>query len=87
MSSAFPNAGGAIQNTQGSCMMEKRLQREIRRPGPEGQVLRHVLWHVLRSALRHVLRRVLHLSVLHVLPKGSAGDGMLVLGVGCAAGR
>ena len=26
MSSAFPNAGGAVEDTQGSCMMERRLQ-------------------------------------------------------------
>jgi len=28
MSSAFPNAGGAVEDTQGSCMMERRLQRK-----------------------------------------------------------
>jgi len=29
MSSAFPNAGGAVEDTQGSCMMERRLQRKL----------------------------------------------------------
>ena len=29
MSSAFPNAGGALEDTQGSCMMERRLQRKF----------------------------------------------------------
>ena len=29
MSSAFPNAGGAVEDTQGSCMMERRLQRKF----------------------------------------------------------
>jgi len=29
MSSAFPNAGGAVEETQGSCMMERRLQRKF----------------------------------------------------------
>jgi len=33
-----------------------------RRPGPVGQVLRHVLWHVLHNALRCVL----YVPVLHV---------------------
>jgi len=42
-----------------------------RRPGPEGQVLRHVLWYVLRN----VLRRVLHVLVLHVSSKGGLGGG------------
>ena len=42
-----------------------------RRPGPEGQVLRHVLWHVPRNALR----RVVHVPVLHVSPKSSSGGG------------
>ena len=29
MSSAFPNAGGAVEDTQGCCMMERRLQRKF----------------------------------------------------------
>jgi len=29
MSSAFPNAGGAAEDMQGSCMMEKRLRRKF----------------------------------------------------------
>ena len=29
MSSAFPNAGGAVEDTQGSCMMERRLKRKF----------------------------------------------------------
>ena len=29
MSSAFPNAGGAVENTQGSFMMERRLERKF----------------------------------------------------------
>jgi len=48
-----------------------RCEEGARRPGLEGQVLRHVLWHVLRSALR----RVLHVLVLHVSPKGRRGGG------------
>jgi len=45
-----------------------------RRPGPEGQVLRHVLWQVLRN----VLRRIVHVLVLHVSPKGGRGGGSRV---------
>jgi len=45
-----------------------------RRPGTEGQFLRHVLWHVLRNALRHVLRHVLDVLVL-LSPKESVGSG------------
>jgi len=29
MSSAFPNAGGTFEDTQGSCMMERLLQRKF----------------------------------------------------------
>jgi len=29
MSSAFPNAGGAVEDTQGNCMMERRLQKKF----------------------------------------------------------
>ena len=29
MSSSFPNTGGAVEDTQGSCMMERRLQRKL----------------------------------------------------------
>ena len=29
MSSAFPNAGGAVEDTQGGCTMKRRLQRKI----------------------------------------------------------
>ena len=29
MSSAFPNAGGAVEDTQRSSMMERRLQRKF----------------------------------------------------------
>ena len=43
-----------------------RGEEGARRPSPEAQVLRHVLWHVLRN----VLRRVAHVPVLHVSPKG-----------------
>ena len=39
-----------------------RGEEGARRPGPEAQVLRHVLWHVLRNTLR----RVVHVLVLHV---------------------
>jgi len=42
-----------------------RGEKGERRPGPEGQVLRHVLWHVLRSVLRSVLGSVLR-RILHV---------------------
>jgi len=31
MSSAFPNAGGTLEGTLGSCIMEWRLQRKIER--------------------------------------------------------
>jgi len=31
MGSAFPNAGSAVEDTQGSCMMERRLQRKFER--------------------------------------------------------
>jgi len=48
-----------------------RGEEGARRPGPEGQVLRHVLWHVLRSALR----RVLGVPVLHVSTKGGCEGG------------
>ena len=34
-----------------------RCEEGARRPGLEGQVLRHVFWCVLRHVLRHVLRR------------------------------
>ena len=37
---------------------EWRGEEGARCPGPEGQFLRHVLWHALRSALYSVLRRV-----------------------------
>jgi len=47
--------------------------------------VRHVLWHVLRSAFRHVLRRVLHVLIFHVSPKGSEGGGKRVLGVNSKA--
>jgi len=40
-----------------------RGEEDARRLGPKGQVLRHVLWHVLRNALRRV-----H----HALPLGTA---------------
>ena len=29
MSSAFPNAGGAVEDSQGGCMMERRLRRKF----------------------------------------------------------
>jgi len=29
MSSSFPYAGGAVEDTHGSCMMERRLQRKF----------------------------------------------------------
>jgi len=45
-----------------------------RRPGPEGQGLRHVLWQILRN----VLRRVLYVLVLHVSPKGRRVGGACV---------
>jgi len=57
-----------------------RGEEGARRPGPEGIVLRHVLWHVLRSVLRSVLHRILHVAfVLHVSPKGRRGGGTSVL--------
>ena len=43
-------------------------------PGPETQVLRHVLWYVLHNALP----RVVHVLVLHVSPKGRRGEGARV---------
>ena len=91
-----------------SCPVAPLSQRELRKdgggggdgvarraraaPGPEGQVLRHVLWHSLRHVLRSILRRVLHVPVLHMLvlhvsPKGGVGSGTLLLVVGFAAGR
>ena len=39
-----------------------RGEEGARRPGPEGQVLRHVLWHVLRNALCCVV----HVLVFHI---------------------
>ena len=45
-------------------------------PGPETQVLRHVLWHVLHNALR----RVVYVLVLHVSPKGRRVWGGLASG-------
>ena len=48
-----------------------RGEESARRPGPEGQVFRRVLWYVLR----YVLRRVLRVFSLHVLPKGRQGGG------------
>ena len=41
-----------------------RGEEGARRPGPDGQVKRHVLWHVLWHVLRNVLRRVLYVPVL-----------------------
>jgi len=57
------------------------VARRARRPGPERQSLRHVLWRILRSVLRRVLHvpvlnaPVLNVLVLHVPPKGSVGGG------------
>ena len=54
-----------------------RGEEGARRPGPEAQVLRHVLWHVLHSTLR----RVLHVLVLHVSPRaGVVGGGEVASG-------
>ena len=65
-----------------------RGEEGARRPGLEGQVLRHVLRSVLRDVLREILRPAFHVLVLlHVLPKGSVGGGMRLLGVDSAAGR
>jgi len=49
-----------------------RGEEGTRRPGPEGQVLRHVLSYVLRNALR----RVLHVLVLYVSSKGGRVRGL-----------
>ena len=49
-----------------------RGEEGARRPGPEGQVLRHVL----RNAPRNALRRVLHVLILHVSPKGRHWGGV-----------
>jgi len=51
-----------------------RGEEGARRPGPVGQVLRHVLWHVLRN----VLRRVLRVPVLHVSSKNGCVGGARV---------
>jgi len=48
-----------------------RGEEGARHPGPEGQVLRRVLWHVFRSALH----RVLDVLVLHVSSKGGVVGG------------
>ena len=45
---------------------EWRCEEGARRPGHEGQVLRHVLWSALRNALRDDLRCVLDVPVLRV---------------------
>jgi len=45
MSSAFPSAGGAIKDTQGSYMMERRLQRKFE-------------WTELPAVLAEVLHRL-----------------------------
>ena len=50
-----------------------RGEESARRPGLDGQILRHVMWRTLRNALRHVLRSVLYVPVLHMSPKGSGG--------------
>jgi len=60
----------------GFCAIWWHFEEGARRPGPEGQVLRHVLWHALRNALRHALRCVLHVLVLHVSPKGKRVGGL-----------
>ena len=48
-----------------------RGEEGARHPGPEGQVLRRVLWNAFCNALR----RVLHVLVLHVSPKGRRVGG------------
>ena len=70
-----------------SCLVAPLSQRELhkdgggsgggeaRRPGTEGQFLRHVQWNVLCNALRNALSRVLDVLVLHVSPKESMGSG------------
>jgi len=50
MSSAFPNTGGAVEDTKGSCMTEKRLQRkfewtELPAVLAEGAALPAWCWH------------------------------------------
>ena len=60
-----------------------RGEEGARRPGPEGKVLRHVPWHVLRN----VVRRVLHVLVLHVSPKGRRGGRHACVGRGFRLGR
>ena len=64
-----------LKDGGGSGGGEWRGEEGARRPGPEGQFLRHVLWHTLRSTLRNALRHVLDVPVLHVSPKESAGGG------------
>jgi len=49
-----------------------RGEEGARRPGPEGQVLRHVLWCVLRRILHHALRLVLHVPPSTSSVKSSA---------------
>jgi len=51
-----------------------RGEEGARSPGPEGEVLRHVPWYVLRNAGR----RVLHVLAIHVSPKGKCGGGARV---------
>jgi len=46
-------------------------EKGARRPGPEGQVLRHIPRCVLRNFHRSVLRRVLHVFALRVSHQGS----------------
>ena len=45
MSPAFPNAGGAVEDTQGSCVMGRRLQRKFE-------------WTELTAVLAEVLLRL-----------------------------
>ena len=45
------------------CWWRGEEEDGARRPGPEGLVLRHVLWSTLRHVMRRVLRRVLYVLV------------------------
>ena len=69
----------------GSCGGEWRGEEGVRRPGPEGQFLYHVLRHALRNAFRNVMRRVLDVLVeLELIQPHMAQKPVLRGEVGCA---
>ena len=61
ISSAFPNAGGTAEDTQGSCMMERRLQRKFE-------------WTELPSVLVEGLLRLHVTGVEHAESASSSDD-------------